>query len=405
MSATITVLTSQTRIGKLFEIGLDGTLTKKPNGIFAEGKAEIHETKDAAALAELCEGLQPNQALCLGRLKTDATTAKITTRASAPIRNSFEPGWLSRTKDDFDFAQGEGWALLDYDDKDLPVGVRERIAQDGGPEAVLLKLLPALEFADYLVRPSSSAGVAIEGQEAPPSAGFHMFVRLQKGSDAPRLLEALKEASWAKGYGYFALSKSGALLERGLVDFAVGSPERLIFTAAPELGEGVVRNASSAIVYAGGALKSPGLGMHLGWERNRSIAREEAASEAQRVRRGYIDQAARKLAKDRGIAIETATEIIESRTEGQLLKDFDVLEMADGHDVSVAEILGSIVKGQKLPCADPVEGRAYGRTTAAVIWGHEYEDPVVISHAHGQTTTYRFARFDIQHIVRNGVKR
>ena len=87
------------------------------------------------------------------------------------------------------------------------------------------------------------------------------------------------------------------------------------------------------------------------------------------------DQAARKLAKDRGIAIETATEIIESRTEGKLLKDFDVLEMTDGRNVSVAEILDSIVQGEKLPCADPVEGRAYGRTTAAVIWIRETGSP------------------------------
>jgi len=50
---------------------------------------------------------------------------------------------------------------------------------------------PELDTGDFVVRPSSSAGVHIVGDPAPNVSGFHMFVRLKRAFDIPHALKAL----------------------------------------------------------------------------------------------------------------------------------------------------------------------------------------------------------------------
>ena len=81
----------------------------------------------------------------------------------------------------------------------------------------------------------------IVGDPAPNVSGFHMFVRLKRAFDIQHALKALHSRCWLHGLGYHMISKSGQLLDRSIVDINVGSPERLIFTAPPLLGDGIVR--------------------------------------------------------------------------------------------------------------------------------------------------------------------
>ena len=65
--------------------------------------------------------------------------------------------------------------------------------------------------------------------------GFHFFPFISNSDDFPRFLKALRDRLWLAGFGWYGLGKSGQLLNRTLVDWCVGSPERLVFEAAPEL--------------------------------------------------------------------------------------------------------------------------------------------------------------------------
>lgn len=399
-TAQISVLTNGTRIGKIFEISPAAELVKTPNGAFTGGTIEVQKTPDANALGKLCEYLTPKQALCLGGPKNGQRTSDITTREDALVWEQRDTLPLTRTKDDLDFFLGEGYALLDYDDKDLQVDLRDRIISEGGAEEVICQLYPELRQADRLIRPSSSAGVYICGQEqAPHGCGFHMLVRLESAKDAPRLIEALRVRCWDEGFGYVAISKSGTMLERFIVDGVVASPERLIYTANPILGPGVCRKSSLQRVVVGDALDTPVLGGSTAWTRMRALDFENARENAEEARAKYIAKRAKELSTSLSISLSAATKQVHATVTGSVLHDDDILEIANGQNVRVGDLLDAARPGLKLPCADPIEGRSYGRTTASVLWGIEYDNPVLISHAHGQTTVFRFARYDFNTIM------
>lgn len=398
--ARISVLTNRTRIGKCFEISETGELIKTPTSAFTGGTIEVFEALEAKKLGELCESLTPKQALCLGGPKDGRRKADITTREDALVWGEQGSCPLTRTKDDLEFFSGEGYALLDYDDKDLPSDLRKRLTIEGGAEKVIYQLHREVRYADRVIRPSSSAGVHICGQEQTMHrSGFHMLVRLESAEDAPRLIEALRVRCWCEGFGYVAISKSGAMLERFIVDGAVASPERLIYTADPILGPGVVRRPSLQRVVVGDALETPVLGGSLSWTRERDIAFENAREKSEQVRRSYINERAKYLSATAGISLASARGQVEATVNGAVLQDNDILELSNGQNVRVGDLLDAARPGIKLPCADPIEGRSYGRTTASVLWGKEYDSPVVISHAHGQVTLFRFARFDFNSLM------
>lgn len=400
--ARISVLSNRGRIGKSFNVSPDGSLEKTPNGQFTDGTIEAADVASAASLAKLCEGLTPNQALCLGGPKTGDLKANITTRKNAVARSQSGRLPLTRTKDDLDFFPGQGYALLDFDDKDLPEEQRARISKTGGAEEVIYGLHPELRSIDRMIRPSSSAGLFIPNSNRPAlGGGFHMFVRLCHGAYAPRLLEAIKQHSCSAGFGYVAFSKSGAMLERFVVDASVASPERLIFTADPILGPGVARAQIRTQVFEGDPLDSPTMSCDLSWSRNRCLAFENAREPAEKLQTAYLRQHAKMLSDQSDIALTAATEQVEALIRSSVLRDDFVIELSDGRDLRVRDILKSARPGMKLSCADPIEGRSYGRTTASILWGPGHGDPVLISHAHGQKTVFRFARYDLNTLLQN----
>ncbi|MCL7404908.1 hypothetical protein MWN63_02795 [Paradonghicola geojensis] len=400
-TARISVLTNGTRIGKVFDISPAGELVKTPNGAFTKGTIEVMEIPNSSVLADLCDGLTSKQALCLGGPKNGQPTASITTREDALAWKYEGSPPLTRTKDDLEFFPGEGFALLDYDDKDLPGELRKRIIAEGGAEAVIYQLYPALFDADRLVRPSSSSGVYRCGQEqVQHSCGFHMLVRLEEAEDTPRLIEALRIRCWDEGLGYVAISKAGTMLERFIVDGAVGSPERLIYTATPILGPGVCREPSLQRVALGDALETPVLASGTGWTRKRALAFENQREAADAVRAHYITARASDLSSCLGISLSAATKQVHATVNGFVIHDDYILELSNGQNVRVGDMLDAACPGLKLSCADPIEGRSYGRTTASVLWGSDYDSPVLVSHAHGQKTVYRFARHDFNTIMK-----
>ena len=394
-SAYISVLRNHRWMGKRFFLDDDGQLQKQANGLFSKGYVKVQNASCAQELATLAQSLTPQDAFCLGQPRgaNIFSAAPVATRQTQQALANRSVPILSRTKDDFSFGLGEGWLLLDYDTKGLPEAVFSRIERLGGILNALRYVWPELDNGDFVVRPSSSAGVHIVGDPAPNVSGFHMFVRLKRAFDIPHALKALHSRCWLHGLGYHMISKSGQLLDRSIVDITVGSPERLIFTAPPLLGEGIVRETQYGAVQQGVALACPTVTFGSQWSRSRDIDRQKSQPDAAKQRSVYLRKSIEDRQASHGGSYAAAEAIVLNRIEGRQLLDDDVLHLPSGATISVGDILDQIKLGERISCADPIEGREYNPTAAAVLWEPPHKLPALISHAHGELTRYSFARF------------
>jgi hypothetical protein len=392
-AARLSVLRNKTWMGKKFFRGDDGGIQKQSNGLFTNGIVRSFDVPNAIQLANLIAKLKPTDALCLGVHNAGSNTVRASTRSkSVRIRDSGIQ-CIARTKDHFSFHDGEGWLLIDFDDKDLPQKINERIDANGGTYAVLLQLWPELVNGDFLIKPSSSAGVHSPDTEPAIASGFHMFVRIKNARAIPQTLQALHALCWDTGYGYHLISKSGQQLDRSLIDVSVGSPERLIFTADPILGEGILRTPPPMVQQDGIALSALKMPLSSEWSRLRDIDRQRSSAEALRVRLKFMDQQAERHVREFGGTLSHARAVVTSRVQGRVLRDADVLDTVSAGMQSVGSILDTMAQGKILACADPIEGRSYNPTAAAILWQSNQKFPVLISHAHGLQTVYRFERF------------
>ena len=146
---------------------------------------------NSAHLAKLIAHLKPTDALCLGIHDAGPRTLRASTRSKIARIQDSGIQCIARTKDYFRFGDGEGWLLIDFDDKDLPLPIKDRIHMDGGIYKVLQWLWPELERGDFLIKPSSSAGVHLPDTEPAAASGFHMFVRIKDARAIPQTLQAL----------------------------------------------------------------------------------------------------------------------------------------------------------------------------------------------------------------------
>jgi hypothetical protein len=145
---------------------------------------------------------------------------------------------VARTGENITYAAGRpAFVLLDHDAKGMPAEIAAKIEGLGGFWAALAFVLPALNDTGRVTRRSTSAGlIRIDtGEKLPGSNGVHGHVIATDGTDAVRFLEALHDRCWLAGLGWCIVSKSGALLERSIVDKMVGQPERLVFEGPPVL--------------------------------------------------------------------------------------------------------------------------------------------------------------------------
>ena len=287
-TATLSVLRNERWMGKIFYCGHDGSIHKQSNGLFTNGRVKQLETPSSIDLTKLVKALEPTDALCLGVPKGDIPSAAVTSRHRSEHLRKNGINCITRTKEYFAFPEGEGWLLIDYDDKGIPESIHEAIEAHGGVFQILLRLWPQLKQGDFVIKPSSSAGVHLPGTHPSNSTGFHMFVRLRNASQVPKALQALHARCWDCGLGYHLISKSGQQLDRSIIDVSVGSPERLIFTADPILLDGIQRVPVETIQNSGVAIDGPSLPISAAWTRARDIDRQNGIEGAKSIRDNFI---------------------------------------------------------------------------------------------------------------------
>ncbi|QRI46361.1 hypothetical protein [Xanthomonas phage X2] len=203
-----------------------GKLTSSAIAHMTSGSAETVEITTIEELPVILEGLRPNQAITVGIPSEDRV--ELTTRAGV----DFVPNAVARTNEHFRFRPAPALFVIDVDiDSET---VPYRTVQDALD--ALENCSPWLKQAVRVARPSSSSFVGDRGLR-----GIHVYLTVTSGEDIPLLAERLKMDQWLAGRGRIVISKSGALLVRQLSDDAMYQPSRLIFEAAPVLGEGVTR--------------------------------------------------------------------------------------------------------------------------------------------------------------------
>ena len=391
--ARLSVLRNKKWMGKKFFRGGDGGIQKQSNGLFTDGIVRSLEVLNSVHLAKLIAQLKPTDALCLGIHDAGPRTLRASTRSKMARIQDSGIQCIARTKDHFSFHDGEGWLLIDFDVKDLPNLIKDKIHSLGGIYKVLQWLWPELERGDFLIKPSSSAGIHLPDTEPAAASGFHMFVRIKDARAIPQTLQALHARCWETGYGYHIISKSGQQLDRSLIDVSVGSPERLIFTADPILSDGILRTPPPVVQQDGAALRALKLPLRSEWPRLRDIDRQRTSAEALQVRAIFMETQAERHVREFGGTLSHARSVVASRVQGRVLSDSDVLDTVSAGMQLVGSILDTMAQGKIVVCADPIEGRSYNPTAAAILWQSNHKFPVLISHAHGLQTVYRFKRF------------
>lgn len=245
LSTRITVFTSthNTPMSKHFACR-NGEVVKYSAPPLSKGTGRTVELPNGLPdLPDILAGLSTNQVICLGIPKTPLV-------GDYPITTTSRGGrGITRTKENYEWPE-RPIVLLDYDadtkwrTKRLPISQVPNTIRD---------LIGSRDIGMVVV-PSSSSGIYVAGDEPPKEpSSFHIYIQLADAESIPQLREALRIRSWAYGWGYIKLSRSGSKLCRGLVDDSVFDPSRLVFEAPPRIGPGLCQADWAIQTFSGGA--------------------------------------------------------------------------------------------------------------------------------------------------------
>ena len=376
------------------------------------GSIEKITVSSPEGFSRLLRSRKSNQALVHGLCEYDK--ALVTTKGKIKSHPNTEGNpVIARTKEYIKYYDAPGALMFDHDKpRPLSVGSDEALLSYS-PTELLEKLSvihPAIASAPYVSTPStssciySSTGEQLRGE----GSGSHIYLFVKKTSDIPRYLETIGKRLFLAGLGRIELSRSGAALQRTLVDLSVGSPERIDFVAGAVCQDGLEQRLPDPVIKNGELLDTESLA-NLAPEEEaayQSILQDlirQAKPNQEKVITEYLETEAGKLVAAKSIPLEEARKIVTSRQD-HVLEDDDILYFSHLKDgVTVAHVLenGPAFHGKAL--ADPLEPEYenYSKTKAKFFWNDG--NPVVNSFAHGQTK-YTFRRFEKEASERNKKK-
>ncbi len=149
------------------------------------------------------------------------------------ISGSEDPanGIIARTKKFFQYANNDSTSLMyldfdgDHDEKTRNVFLSELdiILAD----SLIGELGHEREKICRWIRPSSSGSATIKGKTG---TGLHVYLAVKNASE--ELIKLIHKFCWMQDYGRgYKLTAAGTILAESLIDPAVGSPERVVYSA------------------------------------------------------------------------------------------------------------------------------------------------------------------------------
>jgi hypothetical protein len=378
-TAELTLFTNaRGALTKQFKLDANGNLVKTEGGQMVAGTAQRIALGDVQTLADLIGTMSSDQALALGSMRS-GLSAKVTVATKKALNGKTAPDIISRSREYLTFTEEQrGYALLDFDRKGITAAVEDKLEQCGGFIAALATVLPELKDVGRLLRASTSAGLfrTDTGHRFADSGGSHLYLQIEDVSDTARFLSTLHDRCWLAGFGWYLIGKAGQLLERSIVDCAVGTPEHLCFEGPPPLGPRLAQDkaARTPQVMPGAWLDTraacPPLNANEQSQHQQLRAKAAVALDAKcsRVRNAWLDQRVAEIVTRCKVTEQAARTIASKQAHGVLLPAIE-LTFADPTlgVVTVGDVLGEPDKYVDEPLADPVEGPSYGRQTAKVL--------------------------------------
>jgi hypothetical protein len=387
-------------MSKTIKLGPDGKPVSDGSACrMWRGEACVYDLMDVNELALLIDRCSTQQALAFGSIRPEflnggGPVQVVLKEASA----NATAGVIARTRKHMQFPPGEdGPMYVDHDRKGMPAGVKTKMAGAGGLWGALIEVAPGLAQAGRVERASTSAGLVntTTGESFLGSGGRHLFVHVADVADIPRAIKALHDRCTLAGYGWAIVSKSGAILHRSIVDWAVGTPEHLAFEGPPVVEPPLAQDAGARKpkVFDGGiadtAVAIPDL---IAAERGALKALRDAmaaglAAGAAKAKGEHVDGLVRRIVKkDPNCKVPAALlrDRIMQSYKGRLAPEF-LLEFDDAAIgvKSVAEVLADPQRFVGETLADPLEGVDYGRCKAKVMTDDRGDGLFVNSFAHG----------------------
>ena len=207
------------------------------------------------ALAAAINSLGSNEAIAIGALKEGVSDgARVVIKRNLPEPEQADV--IARTKDFVIFPKYKaGYILFDVDTKGMPQSVRDRVAALGGAWPAIVDAVPKLAGAARVIRKSSSSGISNPATgETRDSDGEHIFVLINDATAIPDILKRIHDMLWLAGLGWYVVGAAGQMLERSLIDTAVGSPERLVFEGPVILEDPLVQSPRPALAFEGAVI-------------------------------------------------------------------------------------------------------------------------------------------------------
>jgi hypothetical protein len=324
------------QLTKSISLGDDGSLKSDGSAcVMTRGCGQNVVLNGPDELAALINGLESSEALSLGKI----ATAKVGRQPDDIVnvvtaRNLHQPraGVIARTAEYVIFEAGEpGVMLFDVDFKGMPPHISAAIEANGGVWKTICTACPGLKSAGRVDRASTSAGISNNetGEKFTGSGGFHIYITVTNAADIPRALKVLFERLWLAGFGWITVGTSGQLLERAVIDAAVGSAERLIFEGPPVLIPPLAQDSEArqaratdgAPVDARVVLPNLSAAELAKLATLKNNARDAVRSQAA-IMREYADQRlAKKIADKIGAPLSRVLEKLRHRHNGSLLPD------------------------------------------------------------------------------------
>lgn len=377
-----TVVTAQIpdRLTKIIGINSNGEMRKEAAAMLSLGKATRVEVSSLAELNICLDQLSSSQAITWG-ITEDPGAVLCTKHDHA----SLESGAISRTRDNFRFANGPGIMMLDHDG--LPDGsltsqqFRER----------LIEAVPALATAAMLWRPSASAGCRrADGQVLSTLTRHRIYIPVSNAALIPAAGRALETLLWASdGGGWVEVGNAGQLLPRCLVDTSVWQPERLDFAGPPILVDGVTREGIEGKVIGAdnelfdlegliGLVNEATISRANRAQRN---ARARRTPEAEAKRQSWVQRKTLNLATSQVQASKLYANALHTAARDQVLMGNFQLTCSDGTLVSVAQILADPERWDGKRFADPLDPGEDRRVAVARLQNEKA--PNIYTHRHG----------------------
>lgn len=377
----ISLITSQqpTTLAKRFFYNKSGQLEKKSAGSVVRGEYQKIEANTPDELAAIIDSLKHNQALTYGIAKLD--------RSPIASRKEAGEGDITRTRDNFDWPAGGGVMFLDIDPKPNGEPLDRHALM-----SVLKEVWPDIETAPVVLGDSGSSHIyhsetdeCLKGQ-----GGLRCYILVADARDIPRAGEVLHKRLWLAGYGYYAVSESGALLDRSMIDAVVWQPERLDFAAGAKCDPPLEqrRPAPEALNNNAARIDTRATLPDLTTaevERLKEIQkkeREEVRPDQEIAQMEWVETRLAAIKPEEGKEEDTRHRLNDAVKNGRLYGDFILYHQRKG-PVSVGEILDDPERWHGERFADPLEPEYRGDKRIAWVNLRSGSRPYIYSHAHG----------------------